>query len=351
VRLWYGPSQVLHERRRTAGVLQAARAGDPRAVPDLIALLGDPERNAVRRASAARLLAPWSADGPVAAALVRAARDAEPEVRGGALSSLGMSDRPEPPGREALLRGVGDPARLVRLEAAFGLRGIDLDRLAPATRRAVEGAFAEWLAAQAVLADRPEPHYNRGLFLTARGQRLEAEEAFRVAVARWAGFLPARHELALREASRGRDGEAEREWQAILVREPGWAPARFSLGLLYGRQGRWAEAAAALGRVVADAGSYPRAQYNLGLAYAQLGEVDKARAALEQAVEDSPSQRDALRELVRLAHARGDEAGLQRWLPRRRSRPIRGCATTRGSGRCGRRRRSPARDGGSHGGP
>lgn len=215
---WYGPSATLLARRSMAATLDAARRGREDAVPALLALLrGDVD--ATRRASAGRLLGAWTSRADVRAALIATAADPHPLVRAGALDSLGRPDVLDAAARVALLRGVRDPARLVRVVAAFGLRSVQLTEVPPAQVPDVEAAFGEWLGTTDQLAELAEPQYNRGIFLAARGKLHAAEAAYRLAIARSPGFLAARQNLAHLLAGAGRETDAEVELRRLLDRE------------------------------------------------------------------------------------------------------------------------------------
>jgi tetratricopeptide (TPR) repeat protein len=314
VRRWWGPSAALVAERERARTFHAARQGDPAAVPGLLAVLGS-DVDTVRRASAARLLGDHTAAAGVIDALVRAAGDRDPVVRAGAVQALGDAASTDRRARAALLGAVRDPVRLVRVEAGFGLRQVDLATVPAAARAAVAAAFAAWLAAQDLLAELPETHFNRGLFLIARGEVAAAEAAYRTAIRLWPADLTPRQNLALLLAETGRTAEAEAELREILAREPAWPPAAFALGLLYAGEERWREVADSLEACRRRDPAYPRAAYNLGLAYRRLGEEEAAAAALTEATRDPAARAEALRELVRLASVRGDEAALRHWLP------------------------------------
>jgi hypothetical protein len=134
-------------------------------VPSPTAALDPP-----RRASAARLLEPWARSPEVATALREAAHATDPWVRASAVRSLGATLPAPDDALDSLAAATTDPDRVVRLEAAFALRGLDVRVLDPDRRRPLEAAFAEWLGANAVLADLPETaHTEVGC---ARGARM-----------------------------------------------------------------------------------------------------------------------------------------------------------------------------------
>ena len=79
-------------------------------------------RDAVRRASAARLLARFPTSSGVTPALLAAMRDPEPLVRTGAAWSIAQRPSLAPDAREVLVAALDDPVLTVRLHAAVGLR-------------------------------------------------------------------------------------------------------------------------------------------------------------------------------------------------------------------------------------
>lgn len=314
VAAWYGDGgDARRAARALAVLLEAGRRGSASVSGALARLLGS-DLDPIRRASAARFLAP-DVDGPGAVeALLRAATDSEPLVRASAVRTLGaVAARPEV--QPVLVGAARDPRRLVRLEAAFALAAMDLGVVEQGARASVERAFEEWVTTQGVLAELPETHFNQGLFWTARGDAGRAEAAYRRAIALWPHDLTPRQNLALLLLDAGEARRAEDELRAALARQPDWPPALFGLALVHRREGRWAAAIESLEACVRRAPSYPRAAYHLGEARLALGDESGAAAAFEQATADATSRREALREVVRLAYRRGDRETVARWLP------------------------------------
>lgn len=313
---WWGPSDATLARRRVSLALHQGREGDRAGVTGLLDVLGDAGLDPLRRASAARLLEQWTSDDVVRASLVRAATDPDPFVRAGALYALGQLPQTDEATTGASIAATRDAARLVRVEAAFALRTTDTTALAPSERDGVDRAFGEWLGAQRALGELPETNFNRGIFLTARGDLSGAEAAYRRAISIWPWDRPPYQNLAMVLVSDHRPDEAETVLHDALRIDPDWPPARFSLALLLAGQARWQDAVEQLEATVRVDPTYPRAMFNLGLAYAHVDRLDKANTALELAVDDPSAHADALRELVRLAMLRNDPEARDRWLPR-----------------------------------
>jgi predicted CXXCH cytochrome family protein len=320
VRAWYGDGPARRERRVRARAIADGRARREGSVPELVAMLAG-DLDPVRRASAARLLGAFPGRGDAVEGLLGAAEDPEPLVRARVAAALGdiLEHTPAPPLERALRRGARDPVRLVRMQAAWGLRRADLAAMPADEARALSGAFDEWRRATLVLADTPEAYHNLGVFESDRGNASAAIEAYRQALRLWPTSLMPRNNLALLLAREKRYAEAEAELLEIRRVHPDWPQAPFSLGLLYGEQQRWPEAAAALEACVGKDPAHPRALYNLGLAYVRLGRVGPALDALRRAAELPASRVDAERTLAGLYAQLGDQDEARRWSARARA--------------------------------
>ncbi len=297
---WYGPSSSAREEtHRAALAIMAGRQGDEAAVPDLIVLLQSSD-DPVYRASAARLLAAFPVPS-VREALIVAVLDKDPLVRAAVAEALGATRNMDNRAAHALIDLTKAPERLVRVEAAFALRGIDREALSASDKKRLELADAEWLEAQDLSSDGPASGHNKGIYFTARGDTARAEAAYRAAIDRWPGVVETRHNLGMLLVDSGRIEEAEKEFVAALDWEPEWPPAAFSLGLLYGQRGQLEEALAMLQDCVRQNPRYPRALYNLGVLYGQLGRRAEAVRVLEAAATHPDSRRDALDALAQLS--------------------------------------------------
>jgi predicted CXXCH cytochrome family protein len=312
MRAWYPDDRTRAIRRGVTQAIAAARRDDAAAVPALLAL-ATTARDAVHRASAARLLARFPTASGSTTALVQALADEEPVVRAAAAWALGQRPQLVPEARTALLERASDPSRVVRQHAAFALRDVARATLPPEAALALGRATEEWRAGQLRLGDTPEAHYNLAIFDAAQGQLDDAVREYRAALRLWPSSFQARHNLGMLLAQLGRPDEAAREFEAVLA-EDTVPDTAFALGLLRGQQGRWSDAAAALERCLAEAPSYPRARYNLALAYAKAGDTTRALDELERAAAEEDTHRDAVLTLVDLARQTHDKARLERWV-------------------------------------
>jgi predicted CXXCH cytochrome family protein len=155
---------------RHAAVFGPALAGDPAAVPGLVALAGDRSATAFDRASALALLRRFPP--PTDAVSLRThARDTDALVRAEAVATLGSWGD-----ADTARVGLADPVRAVRFAAieAYVAGGGDVAAAGP--------AFAQVLAEVEALAacddDLPSTHQNLGRLRAATGDRAGAIAAF-----------------------------------------------------------------------------------------------------------------------------------------------------------------------------
>jgi tetratricopeptide (TPR) repeat protein len=313
VNAWFPNGDERAKRRAVATAIAQGRAGDPAAVPALLALVRSGGRDGVRRGSAARLLSHFPTSSGVTPALLEALRDEQPLVRAGAAWALGQRPMLTPDVRSGLEGALTDPIRIVRLHAVLALRALDVPSLPAPVAEAWERAAAEWKVSQEMGFDTPEARYNMAIWYTARGQLADAERSYREALQLWPRSIQARHNLAMLFAQQGRLPEAEAEFKTLVAHDP-VPQSLFALGLLYGQLGRWKDAADALGRCLAEDPTYPRARYNRALALARAGETKEALDELERAAEDPAMRPEAVMALVDIARQVNDKPRLERWI-------------------------------------
>ena len=291
---WHGPPRG---GPHPALAIQAGREGRPGADQALSRLALDRSQPAILRATALSLL-PAPPTRPVGEAVGGTLLDPEPLVRAAALRAL---EALPPQNRSHAARLLADPVRLVRIEAARVLAPVPLTALPDSARPAFTRAWEELLASERVAAERPEAHVNLAGLLTQRGDIAGAEAAYRAALARDAGFLPALVNMAGMEEARGRPEAAEALLRRAVASHPEAADPLYALALLRVRRGRMPEALEALAGAAALAPEEPRYAYAQALALHRLGRVPEAVAVLQR----HPRHRDSLIALATFERDRG----------------------------------------------
>lgn len=278
--------------------LAAGRAGLPGADRALTALAADPSQPAIVRATALSLL-----ERPGAEALRRAAADPDPLVRLGALEAAARAAPAERLGAvQPLLR---DPRLAVRIEAGRVLADVPAALWRPAERTALARALAEYRAAQAVQADRPEAHVNLALLDLALGEPAAARREYETALRLAPWFVPAAANLADLERALGDEAAAEALLRRALGNAPDSAELHHALGLTLVRTGRREEALGELERAVALAPAQAHFAYVLAIALQDAGEGERALAVLSAAHERRPGDRQLLGALATLSAQAG----------------------------------------------
>ncbi len=266
---WYGDKMDRPYRRR-AQVVAAAREGQAGARDGLLNMLtSDP--NPYWQAVAAGLLAPWSADPPVAAALQTALTHSNALVRAQAVSAA--------PAMPALRKLLDDPVRAVRYAAAWAQRG-EID---PASE-----VGQELRAVLDYVADQPIGRMQQGAYFLARGDLPQAAAHYQKAVDWDPNAAPIRHDFAVVLSMQGRGAEAVHQLEAACRLDPGSGEFRYKLALAWNESGRPDLTVTNLREAVRLEPQHGRAWYNLGLGLAGTEQLAEAAAALERAADLLP---------------------------------------------------------------
>jgi len=250
------------------------------------------------------------------ALLDRADDDDDPLVRAGALE--GLAGIPPASRAQVAFARLRDPVRGVRLEAARVLAPIGLDRFTDSQQALLWEGSDEYVAALRVNADHPGTRTNLGNYYTQRGMPVEAEEAYRSALALDSTWLPAYANLADLLRAMGRDGASESVLAAGLGVEPGAPALLHARGLLRVRQDRLEEALVDLEASARNAPEVPRYAYVLAVARNSAGDPDAAISEVRAALERHPYDPELLslavsllRDTERNEEARAYEARLE----------------------------------------
>ena len=285
-----------------APAFAAGRAGDAAAQPDLAAIAADPDQPAIVRATALDLLRPL---GRTALDAARAALDdPHPLVR--AAAAGGLEPLPLPTRRAALEPLLADPVRAVRVEAARALAELWSGDGAPVPGDRLAAAAAEYLDAQAAVADMAPARLGLGAVRERQGAKDQAEAEYRASLALDPRFTPARFNLANLLNAQGRNPEAETVLRQGIGYDPDEPELHYSLGLLLAEENRLDEAIESLARAAVPT-ARARVHYNHGLALQLAGRLDEAEAALLEARRRDDRDPDVALALARLLMDR------QRW--------------------------------------
>jgi predicted CXXCH cytochrome family protein len=301
---WLGPDRGAPSHFGAA--LLAGRKGTADAGRLLAALVTDRAQPAIARATALSLL-PRYVDQTSIEAYRVGLGDEDPLVRMAALGAL----RPFAPDQRFAAAGqlLQDPVKAVRIEAARMLGAAPQHRMSSDQRAALETAITEFVASQMAAAERPETHFNLGVFHADRGRLSAAESAHREALRRDGSFVPAYVNLADLLSVRGRDDEAESVLRRAIETVPAAAAPHHALGLLLVRQRRVKEASDSLARAATLAPENARYSYVYGIALNSTGRADAAIEVLEEARTRHPDDRELL---VALATINRDMGALDR---------------------------------------
>jgi tetratricopeptide (TPR) repeat protein len=295
VQAWYGHRPAGYQRFAEAFHAAETAAGD--ASRQLAAISRDPREAAIARASAlAQLPRDFARSNGSVDAVKQALSDRDPIVRRaavGALESLPLDQR------SALAVGLlGDPARLVRIEAARVLAPVRPETLDAATRAAYDRAADEFVAVQRTNDDRPEARTNLGTYFATRGRVTAAETELRAALKLDPTFVPAYVNLADIYRAEQREPDVRRVLAEGLTAVPDDASLHYALGLALVRSQRPAEALPHIERAATRAPDNARFVYTYAVSLYSAGKPREAIAVLEKALRRRPDDRDVLVALV-----------------------------------------------------
>jgi len=276
---WYGKEKMESRRsRQRARVIVRAQSGPEEFDPALLDMAESEEIDAWR-ATLVMLLAPWSQRSDVAEALRGWLLDPSAMVRSAAVRAASSFEAPVefPPAI------VNDPARLVRIDAAWAL----------ALRRNPAANLDQITSYLANQSDQPTGALKQAQLAMAQENSPKAV-AWATKAAGWDRSSAAAQEmLAMVKYSAGDIPGARAAFERAIALEPTNAQFPFSLALLLAESGDLKGSIGAFECAVKADEHFGRAWYNLGLAYSQYGDPEKALNALRQAERNSSGSPDA----------------------------------------------------------
>jgi tetratricopeptide (TPR) repeat protein len=214
---------------KRASLIEAARKRDWTKLPEMLAYISDPTRDDVFATSLIRLIPPTQ-DKKVLAALLAAAKDPSPLVRGAAVQALGLIPTTE--SLQALFEATGDEYRLVRVRAAAGLAPFPHVSVPPAYQEQLKKANDEYLASIMARPDQWTSHYNMGNYHLNRGEAKKAVASYQKALMLDPQAIMPMVNASMAYAQMKENDKAERSLQKALKQAPDNAAANFNMGLL-----------------------------------------------------------------------------------------------------------------------
>jgi len=270
---WYGQKMERPTRRRAQRIAQARR-GDVSARQPLLALLAGNEEP-YWKAAAANLLGQWVGEATVRNALLKALADPHPLVREQAVRALEpLASQPGSAAGMAVQKLLDDPARSVRISAAWALRA----RLPGDAQAARELQY--YLSLN---ADQPTGQLQKGAYALANDNPQDALAHYQKAVAWDTNSAATRHDLAVALSTLGRTHEAIEQLEAACRLEPKEAEYEYKLALAWNEIGAEDKTVIALEKAVRLDPRHSRAWFNLGLARNAQGQSETALEALLRA--------------------------------------------------------------------
>lgn len=245
---------------KRAGLIDAARKRDWTKLPEMLAYINDPKRDEVFATSLIRLISPLQ-DQKVLAALLVAAKDPSPLVRGAAVQALGLIPTTE--SLQALVEATGDEYKLVRVRAAAGIAVFPRMTAPPAYQSQLKKANDEYLASITARPDQWTSHYNMGNYQLAQGNTMKAVASYKKALKLEPQAIMAIVNTSIAYAQRGENDKAESSLQQALKLAPDNAAANFNMGLLKAEKNDLKQAEKYLKKAIKADPQMAQAAYNL----------------------------------------------------------------------------------------
>ncbi len=305
---WY--PQAKQPFQNWAPTFAQARSGSPAAGEALADLILDLQTPDIARATAAYELRHYF-DARTISALQSALGDRSPLLRMAALLSLETI----PPANRLPLAGplLQDDHRVVRIEAARALAGVPRDQINKTTRTLLDKSLGEYIASQALNADRVESQLNLGNLYVSLGEPVQAEQRFRKAISLNPRFVPAYINLSDLYRSQGLNDQAVVVLREGIEQQPGAAVLHHSLGLALVRQGEAAMSLAALEKAVKLDPETARYTYVYGVALNSMGQAETSISVLKKAHDRHPEQREILLALATINRDMGHKDKAVDW--------------------------------------
>jgi Tfp pilus assembly protein PilF len=289
---------------KRAALIDMARKRDWTKLSEMLAYIRDPKHDEVFTTSLIRLIPPGQ-DQEVKGALLVAAGDPSPLVRGAAVQALGLI--PSAESLQALIEATRDVYRLVRIRAAGGLAYFPAITAPADYQPQLRQARDEYLASMAVRPDQWPSHYNLGNYFLGQGEAKKAKESYQTALQLDPQAIMVMVNLSIANAQAGDTDEAEKVLQKALALAPNNAEANFNMGLLQADRSDLKAAEEYLKKAFSADPQMAQAAYNLCLIAAK-DRIEEAVSWCRKASNLRPQESKYAYTLAFYLHQKGDTA-------------------------------------------
>ena len=221
----WGPGAARRRLLARADAFAGGRAGDVKALPELIRLADDSRADPLTRANAVGYLRRFP-DARALAAAERAVRDPHPLVRAVAVLTVGDLTKDAATARAVLVPALGDALRTVRVGAAFSLAAKGVSALTGEDGRRLAEARADYGARAAFLNDDPGAQLDLGKFYFLGGEFDRAAQAFDATLRLRPDTPGGTYFLGLARLGQGRTQEGRATLRAVPAEDPYFEAAR-----------------------------------------------------------------------------------------------------------------------------
>jgi predicted CXXCH cytochrome family protein len=278
---WYGPVRSPH----FSDILTPAQNGDIKALPGLMAMIGDTSKPEIAQATAVWLLG----QSPVQGAdlkIVEALKHENAMIRYAAVNAM-EGTRQEDRIRY-LVPLLDDPVKAVRAQAAYVMADISERLIGEPNLEALQNATADFLNILKVQADFPAGQLQRGQYFHKKQNYIAAEKAYKEALKQDPYLAQAHYNLANLYYQQQQFAKAESEFKEVIRLQPDAADAYYSFGLLQAEMQNLKGAAYSLGKAAELSGN-PRYYYNWGLTLQNLLKPKEAEQAFKEGLSIDPN--------------------------------------------------------------
>ncbi len=289
---------------KRAALINAARQRDWTKLPEMMEYIGDPGHDAIFAASLIRLMPPEQVQ-KLQEALLDAAKDPSPLVRGATVQALGLM--PSTESLQTLIMATADDYRLVRVRAAAALAVFPKLAAPPAYQAQMQKANDEYLASITTRPDQWTSHYNLGNYHLGQGDAKAAVASYQTALQLDPQAILPMVNTSIAHARMGENDQADQALQQALRQAPDNAAVNFNMGLLQAARNELQAAEASLKKALAADPQMAPAAYNLCIIAAKKERLDEAVSWCRQASDLSPQEPKYAYTLAYYLNQQGDK--------------------------------------------